>query len=95
MPGPPNPAGPFVDVRRRSPLPAAASGNNSGICRIADTPKRPYLLGFQLLSARYWEFQTISPVSASSASVELWYRCFLSIPPSMNFGAGDVTDVPM
>ena len=42
-----------------------------------------------------WHFQTISPVSASSASVELWYMCWLSAPLTMNFGAGEGTDVPM
>ena len=27
--------------------------------------------------------------------VELWYRYFLSVPASMNLGAGEVTDVPI
>ena len=31
----------------------------------------------------------------SPSQDELRYRCFLSVPPSMNFGAGDVTDMLM
>ena len=34
-------------------------------------------------------------VSASRVSVELSYRFLLAVPPIMNFGAGEVTDVPM